>query len=92
MCLGIVLQGAGHRKSVPTACKFVYLGIVETLQVRYANRFRHCFKRTYTRGNVNSCNDIHRTYSMLMLRHCQSAARHILIASYGRHRPRVPGL
>ena len=29
-------------------------------------------------------------YSMLMLRHCQNAARHILIGSYGRHRPRVP--
>ena len=35
-----------------------------------------------TLGKVNSCNDIHRTYSMLMLRHCQNAVRHILIVSY----------
>ena len=82
-CLGIVLQGAGHCKSVRTVllkrCTYgmlISFGIV--LSVR-------------THGKVNSCNDIHRTYSMLMLWHCQSAARHILIASYGRHRPRVPG-
>ena len=32
-----------------------------------------------TRGKVNSCNDIQ---YMLMLKHCQNAARHILIVSY----------
>ena len=70
----------------------------------FANVFRYCWNavRTLcycldivlsvrTHGKVNSYNDIHAPY-MLMLRHFQNAARHILIASYGRHRPRVPGL
>ena len=77
MCLGIVLQGAGHCKSERTVlfkrCTFAML------------LFRHCFKRTYAWQGQFMMID-----SMLMIRHCQNAARHILIASYGRHRPRVP--
>ena len=53
------------------------LGIVEALYVRSMLICLDIVLSVRTRGKVNSCNDIHRTYSMLILRHCQSAARHI---------------